>query len=174
MCSSPLSRGQSCLHTSLSPHAHTHARAHEQTHSRAHRVYPRTVWHTQFVSGCAHLQVHAETLVVDFTSAGIPWEGLQCRSIMAGGSGIMYALPALVCPSWTEKVSPTGVLGCWVVTCVAKWLDVIAPWHKTRSTTSLSLCRVSALRYRLCGACRPSYPCGQTTSTYTTRRSPME
>jgi hypothetical protein len=35
----------------------------------------------------------------DFRSNGMPWKGSRCRSLIAGGSGILYALPALVCSS---------------------------------------------------------------------------
>ena len=48
-----------------------------------------------------HTHVHA--ILMDASDSGIPWSGLQCRSIIAGGTGIMYALPALVCPTWWEK-----------------------------------------------------------------------
>jgi len=35
----------------------------------------------------------------NFQSNNMPWEGVEnCRSIMAGCSGILYALPAFVCP----------------------------------------------------------------------------
>ena len=33
----------------------------------------------------------------DFRTNGLPWKGDECRSIIAGGSGILYCLPALLC-----------------------------------------------------------------------------
>ncbi len=42
-------------------------------------------------------------MFVDMRYNGIPWHGDECRSIMAGLSGLLYALPALVCPSPLEK-----------------------------------------------------------------------
>lgn len=36
-------------------------------------------------------------LTKDFKSNGLPWSGPQCRSILAGGSGILFLLPAFFC-----------------------------------------------------------------------------
>jgi hypothetical protein len=35
----------------------------------------------------------------------MPWKGLECCSLMAGCSGILYALPALVCPNQVERAA---------------------------------------------------------------------
>jgi hypothetical protein len=35
-------------------------------------------------------------LTSDFQKSGLPWEGYQCRSLMAGGSGVLYALPCFI------------------------------------------------------------------------------
>ena len=49
------------------------------------------------------LQVHVDSMVHDFNASGIPWKGMQCRNLWAGGTGVLYALPALVCPTWPER-----------------------------------------------------------------------
>ncbi len=36
-------------------------------------------------------------LTKDFKSNGLPWSGPQCRSILAGGSGVLFLIPAFVC-----------------------------------------------------------------------------
>ena len=36
-------------------------------------------------------------LTNEFNQNGLPWSGEQCRSIMAGGSGVLYCIPALFC-----------------------------------------------------------------------------
>lgn len=36
-------------------------------------------------------------LTRDFRTNGLPWSGHECRSIIAGGSGVLYCLPALFC-----------------------------------------------------------------------------
>jgi hypothetical protein len=46
----------------------------------------------------ATLNLLVEGVTADFCKNGLPWEGHQCRSKMAGLSGILYALPALVSP----------------------------------------------------------------------------
>jgi hypothetical protein len=33
----------------------------------------------------------------NFTKSGLPWHGHECRSLFAGGTGILYCLPALCC-----------------------------------------------------------------------------
>jgi hypothetical protein len=33
----------------------------------------------------------------DFCQSGLPWSGPQCRSPFAGGTGVLYSLPALCC-----------------------------------------------------------------------------
>jgi len=38
-------------------------------------------------------------LTKDFRSNGLPWKGPKCRSIVSGGSGVLYGLPALACCS---------------------------------------------------------------------------
>lgn len=43
------------------------------------------------------LQVNG--LTEGFRTSGLPWDGPQCRSWMAGGSGILYCLPAFVSPT---------------------------------------------------------------------------
>jgi hypothetical protein len=35
----------------------------------------------------------------EFTKNGLPWKDEECRSMMAGGSGVFYCLPALFCRS---------------------------------------------------------------------------
>jgi hypothetical protein len=35
----------------------------------------------------------------EFRSSGLPWSGHECRSLIAGGSGVLYCLPALFCNS---------------------------------------------------------------------------
>ena len=35
----------------------------------------------------------------EFRSSGLPWSGHECRSVIAGGSGVLYCLPALFCSS---------------------------------------------------------------------------
>ena len=59
-------------------------------------------------------------LTEDFQKSGLPWDGYQCRSILAGGSGIMYALPSLLVTSldYTEKIM-------WIVQAV---LSVLADY----------------------------------------------
>ena len=39
----------------------------------------------------------------DFKNSGLPWRGEQCRSVVAGTSGVLYAMGAFVCPSYWEK-----------------------------------------------------------------------
>lgn len=36
-------------------------------------------------------------LTEGFRKSGLPWDGAACRSWMAGGSGVLYCLPALFC-----------------------------------------------------------------------------
>jgi hypothetical protein len=43
----------------------------------------------------ATLNLLVEGMTADFCKNGLPWEGHECRSKMAGLSGILYALPAL-------------------------------------------------------------------------------
>jgi hypothetical protein len=44
-----------------------------------------------------------------FQKSGLPWTGIRCRSLMAGGSGLLYCLPAFVsCTNRLEQVT-------WVV-----------------------------------------------------------
>lgn len=45
------------------------------------------------------LKIQWKCLFVEITNPGIPWTGMQCRSLRAGGTGILYALPAFVSPS---------------------------------------------------------------------------
>ena len=45
------------------------------------------------------LTVQTRGLTKEFRSNGLPWKGKKCRSILAGGSGVLYCLPALVCQS---------------------------------------------------------------------------
>ena len=49
------------------------------------------------------LSLHLTSLLKDFRSNGLPWQGDQCRSLMAGGSGCLYALPALYSCSRSEQ-----------------------------------------------------------------------
>ena len=59
------------------------------------------------LGGLVHvLEVQWHCLTQDFTHPGLPWEppAPECRSILAGGSGCLYALPMLVCPSYGEKM----------------------------------------------------------------------
>lgn len=41
----------------------------------------------------------ARGMTNDFKSNGLPWKGPECRSILAGGSGVLYCLPAFFCKS---------------------------------------------------------------------------
>jgi hypothetical protein len=43
------------------------------------------------------LSLQLKGITKDFRNNGLAWKGSQCRSLIAGGSGILYALPALVC-----------------------------------------------------------------------------
>jgi hypothetical protein len=55
----------------------------------------------QHVINTIYLQFKGVTQ--DFQKNGMPWEGPECCSLMAGCSGILYALPALVCPNQVER-----------------------------------------------------------------------
>lgn len=60
-----------------------------------------------------------------FCNNNLPWEGECCRSIMAGGSGILYFLPALVCPSNFEKMM-------WVLQAFfSVWADYFHIHHRS-------------------------------------------
>jgi len=45
------------------------------------------------------LRIQWKCLFEEFTHPGIPWEGIQCRSWRAGGTGCLMALPAFFAPS---------------------------------------------------------------------------
>ena len=65
----------------------------------------------------ARIQWHCITQ--DLTQNALPWHNPcpQCRSLLAGGSGCLYALPLLVCPSNSEKM-------LWVLQAVfSVWAD---------------------------------------------------
>jgi hypothetical protein len=47
------------------------------------------------ISKTINHQFHGMTK--NFTKSGLPWHGTECRSLFAGGSGILYCLPALFC-----------------------------------------------------------------------------
>ncbi|KAG7346001.1 DDE superfamily endonuclease [Nitzschia inconspicua] len=56
------------------------------------------------ITKCSSLDVIFQTvlhqlqgLTDDFYQSGLPWSGPQCRSLFAGGTGVLYCLPALVC-----------------------------------------------------------------------------
>jgi hypothetical protein len=60
---------------------------------------------SQNFSSCVLQQV-SKTMVAqvrgmteEFKKSGLPWEGHECRSMMAGLSGVLYCLPALFCKS---------------------------------------------------------------------------
>jgi len=40
-----------------------------------------------------------ETTIKEFQNPGLPWTVYECRSVIAGGSGVLYCLPALFCKS---------------------------------------------------------------------------
>jgi len=41
----------------------------------------------------------ARGLTEEFQNSGLPWTCNECRSVVAGGSGVLYCLPALFCKS---------------------------------------------------------------------------
>ena len=43
------------------------------------------------------IAAQARGLTQDFRTNGLPWTGQKCRSVVAGGSGVLYCLPALFC-----------------------------------------------------------------------------
>jgi hypothetical protein len=51
----------------------------------------------------------------DFCDSGLPWKGYQCRSLRAGGSGCLYALPALATSNrWEQAIWITqAILSVW-------------------------------------------------------------
>ena len=51
----------------------------------------------------AFFEMQFRCLFKEFTSSGLPWRGEKCRSLLAGGSGILYALAALGCPTLWEQ-----------------------------------------------------------------------
>jgi len=55
----------------------------------------------------------------------LPWKGEQTRSLIAGGSGILYTLPALASPS-TARVEQTA----WVIQAILSvWADYFHVHH---------------------------------------------
>lgn len=54
----------------------------------------KTFWF-QDISNTFALQLKG--LTRDFQKSGLPWDGPECRSVMAGCSGILFAAPALFC-----------------------------------------------------------------------------
>jgi hypothetical protein len=66
----------------------------EDSNDSSGRTTKRSSSLVQDISNTLALQIKGVTQ--DFCKSGLPWEGFQCRSAMAGGSGILYALPALV------------------------------------------------------------------------------
>eukprot|EP00532_Pseudo-nitzschia_australis_P004113 CAMPEP_0168182742 /NCGR_PEP_ID=MMETSP0139_2-20121125/12057_1 /TAXON_ID=44445 /ORGANISM="Pseudo-nitzschia australis, Strain 10249 10 AB" /LENGTH=278 /DNA_ID=CAMNT_0008103695 /DNA_START=199 /DNA_END=1032 /DNA_ORIENTATION=- len=49
---------------------------------------------------CANTAVtQARGLTKEFRSCGLPWKGDQCRSVISGGSGVLFCLPAFYCRS---------------------------------------------------------------------------
>lgn len=44
-------------------------------------------------------KTQARGMTEEFRSSGLPWSGHECRSLIAGGSGVLYCLPALFCNS---------------------------------------------------------------------------
>ena len=54
----------------------------------------------QWLSPCRNyvvqtIQHQLQGMTEDFVKSGLPWSGNQCRSFMAGGTGILYCLPAM-------------------------------------------------------------------------------
>ena len=39
----------------------------------------------------------ARGMTEEFNNSGLPWTGHECRSVIAGGSGVLYCLPAFFC-----------------------------------------------------------------------------
>ena len=64
----------------------------------------------------------------DARNSGLPWSGMQCRSLIAGGTGVLYALPALACPSAGEKCLWAMQATCSVA---ADYFNIHHPsyWH---------------------------------------------
>jgi hypothetical protein len=62
----------------------------------------------------------------EFCNNGLPWEGNSCRSLLAGGSGCLYALPALFAnASFLERM-------IWIVqACLSVWADYFHIHHSS-------------------------------------------
>ena len=81
------------------------------------------------------MQIHG--MLSDFRKSNMPWEGPQCRSILAGGSGVLLALPAVVCPNPLEQL-------VWIVQGVLSFMaDYIhihhdSIWHGIDRYSALS------------------------------------
>ena len=59
---------------------------------------------SSIVGGGVHFfHVQRHHLLEDFTGSGLPWRGKKVRSVLAGGSGVLYACASLACPGWWEK-----------------------------------------------------------------------
>jgi hypothetical protein len=72
----------------------------------------------------------------EFCNNGLPWEGNDCRSLLAGGSGCLYALPALFANvSFFEQM-------IWIVqACLSVWADY---FHVHHSSIAHGLDRIMA------------------------------
>jgi hypothetical protein len=88
---------------SLAPHLHSEHFDPDYPTASTHHLVPshdesasslRSSW-SDSLSETATLQVNGVT--EGFRKSGLPWSGPECRSWIAGGSGILYCLPACFC-----------------------------------------------------------------------------
>ena len=82
-------------------------REEKQQPRRRRRTTTTTTTTKAQVSGFQAIHHAGENLFInvfkDARNSGLPWDGMQCRSLIAGGTGVLYALPALACPTPAEK-----------------------------------------------------------------------
>eukprot|EP00980_Cylindrotheca_fusiformis_P002209 scaffold504_cov109-Cylindrotheca_fusiformis.AAC.15 len=71
-----------------------------------------------------------ECLFRDFHWNGLPWEGMQCRSVKAGLTGIFFALPAILTPTmhpleqcWWILQATTSILADYI------YVHTRSAWH---------------------------------------------
>ena len=87
----------------------------EESHKSLSEEEPNfsTIFQHPLIPGFISHQVKG--IIHDFCDNGLPWDGYQCRSLRAGGSGCLFALPCLFASHPLEQLAwlIQGFLSVW-------------------------------------------------------------
>lgn len=78
---------------------------------------------------CSTLSSLVQGISADFCQNGLPWEGTQCRSVIAGLSGILYVLPALVSRGHIYDQVMWPIQACFSVLADYIYICQDSVWH---------------------------------------------